>query len=117
MLSFAQLPYLLLSDTALGFWTALLQQAAPRGESVAKLEKSPLPLDVAGALVDLAGGCVMLKAESNEDKKQRKQSCIPLWPEQYKSLHAANGVLCNGTDTMEWSEWNHHKLRGGWISQ
>ena len=55
MLSFVQLPYLLLSDTALGFWTALLQQAAPRGESVAKLEKSPLPLDVAGALVDLAG--------------------------------------------------------------
>ena len=56
MLAFAQLPYLLLSDTALGFWTALLQQAAPRGESVAKVEKPPLPLDVAGALIDLAGG-------------------------------------------------------------
>ena len=56
MLTFSQLPYLLLSDTALGFWTALLQQAAPRGESVAKLDKPALPLDVAGALIDLAGG-------------------------------------------------------------
>lgn len=56
MLAFSQLPYLLLSDTALGFWTALLQQASPRGESVAKLEKPPLPLDVAAALIELAGG-------------------------------------------------------------
>ena len=56
MLAFSQLPYLLLSDTALGFWTALLQQASPRAESVAKLDKPPLPLDVAAALIDLAGG-------------------------------------------------------------
>ncbi len=84
MLSFAQLPYLLLSDTALGFWTALLQQAAPRGESVAKLEKSPLPLDVAGALVDLAGGrklqVASLCGQHNIKACMQQSSCPAVGP-------------------------------------
>ena len=56
MLSFSQLPYLLLSDLALGFWASLLQQASQRGDGSHKGgETPPLPLGVAAALIDLAG--------------------------------------------------------------
>ena len=55
MLNFSQHPYLLLSDLALGFWASLLQQASQRGDGSLKGDSPPLPLDVAAALIDLAG--------------------------------------------------------------
>lgn len=56
MLGFTQHPYLLLSNLALPFWVALLQQSAPRADSTSSSKPhAPLPLDAAAALIDLAG--------------------------------------------------------------
>ena len=56
MLAFTQHPYMLLSNVALPFWVALLQQSTPRGEGAsASKPHAPLPLDAAAALIDLAG--------------------------------------------------------------
>lgn len=66
MLAFTQHPYMLLSNLALPFWVALLQQSTPRGDStVASKPHAPLPLDAAAALIDLAGGSCYIAITSS----------------------------------------------------
>lgn len=58
VLAFTQHPHMLLAAKAMPFWTGLLSERPPgsRPEAALTPQTSPIPLDCATVLLDLAGG-------------------------------------------------------------
>ena len=57
MLAFTQHAHMLLAARAMPFWAGLLSERCAGGRPLTP-ERSPIPLDCAAALLDLAGDCI-----------------------------------------------------------